>query len=300
MDWIERVEQLRRWTRSGERAPHKPLLLLYALGRYQADGGLPVRYSDAEDELKKLLTEFGPPRTTSPGYPFHHLTSDGLWIVRTADGHPSPGSNVGELRRSAAAGSLSPELLEALNSDSHLLAQLARVLLDSNFEPSLHPDICALAGLDVEAAETAVPEAAARRRRRSAEFRRIVLKAYEYQCAFCGYDGTLGSMPVALDAAHVKWWAMDGPDTIDNGVCLCSLHHKLFDKGVLGVTEGWRITVSSDFVGGSATARSQVLSLAGLPATPPQALYSSPKSEYITWHQHQVFRQPARTVVATK
>jgi predicted restriction endonuclease len=24
---------------------------------------------------------------------------------------------------------------------------------------------------------------------------------------------------------------------IDNGLCLCSLHHKLFDKGVLGV--GW-------------------------------------------------------------
>jgi putative restriction endonuclease len=267
---------------------------------FQADGGAPVRYSDAEAELGKLLTEFGPPRKTSPAYPFHHLTSDGLWVVRTADGQPSPGSNVGELRTSGAEGSLSPDLIDALNSDSHLLAQLAHVLLDSNFEPSLHPDICALAGLDVEAGETTAQTVSAGRRRRPAEFRRVVLMAYEYQCSFCGYDGTLGGMPVALDAAHVKWWAMDGPDTVDNGVCLCSLHHKLFDKGVLGVTEDWRITVSGDFVGRSASARAHVLALSDQPATPPQALYAKPKPEYITWHQRQVFRHPARKLVGAR
>jgi putative restriction endonuclease len=315
VDWIGRVEQLRRWTRDGQRAPHKPLLLLYALGRYQATDGAPVRFSEAERQLGRLLTEFGPPRKTSPGYPFHHLTSDGLWTVRTADGGPSPGPNVGALRGSEAAGNLSPDLLDALNNDSHLLGQLARVLLDSNFEPSLHPDICAVAGLDIEAAETAAPRAqdaegnevgtdtgtgtGTGRRRRSAEFRREVLMAYEYQCAFCGYDGALGGVPVALDAAHVKWWALDGPDEVENGVCLCSLHHKLFDKGVLGVTEDWQITVSGNFVGRSASARSHVLSLSGRPASPPQALYSPPKPEYITWHRREVFKHPARRATAT-
>ena len=294
MDWIGRIEQLRRWTRNGERAPHKPLLLLYALGRYQADGGAPVRFSEAEGQLNELLAEFGPPRKSSPGYPFHHLTSDGLWVVRTADGRPSPGPNLGDLRTSGAAGSLSADLIDALNSDSHLLAQLARVLLDSNFEPSLHADVCALAGLDLEAAEMAVPAAGDERRRRSPAFRRQVLMAYEYQCAFCGYDGALGRVSAGLDAAHVKWWAMDGPDTVDNGVCLCSLHHKLFDLGVLGVTEDWRISVSGNFIGRSPSARTHVLSLAGQPAIPPQALYSHPKPEYITWHQDEVFKYPAR------
>lgn len=294
VDWIERVEHLRRWTRSGERAPHKPLLLLYVLGRYQSDGGAPVRFSEAEGQLSRLLEEFGPPRKSSPGYPFHHLTSDGLWVVRTEDGLPSPGSNLGELRTSGAAGSLSPDLIDALNSDSHLLAQLARALLDSNFEPSLHADICAIAGLDLEAAELTAPSVGAQRRRRSADFRHEVLIAYEYRCAFCGYDGALGRVPVGLDAAHVRWFALDGPDTVDNGVCLCSLHHKLFDKGVLGVTESWEIAVSSNFVGRSASAHTHVLSLTGQPASPPQALYSSPKSEYITWHQREVFKHPAR------
>ena len=214
--------------------------------------------------------------------------------MRTSDGGTSPGPNLGDLRTSGAASSLSSELIDALNSDSHLLAQLARVLLDSNFEPSLHADICALARLDLDAAETATPEAVAGRKRRSAAFRNEVLMAYEYQCAFCGYDGALGRISVGLDAAHVKWWAMHGPDTTDNGVCLCSMHHKLFDQGVLGVTEEWRITVSGNFVGRSPAARAHVLSLAGRPASAPQPLYSSPKAEYIAWHQCEVFKHPAR------
>lgn len=111
-------------------------------------------------------------------------------MVRTTDGQPSPGSSEVQLRTSGAEGSLSPDLLDALNSDLYLLAQLAR-----------HPGICALAGLDVPAAETAAPEAAVERRRRSAELRHVVLMAYEYRCAFCGYDGALGGMPRRLGAS---------------------------------------------------------------------------------------------------
>jgi putative restriction endonuclease len=123
--------------------------------------------------------------------------------------------------------------------------------------------------------------------------------AYEYRCAVCGYDGALGGVAVALDAAHVKWWAMDGPDSVENGVCLCSLHHKLFDNGVLGVTEDWRVTVSGDFVGRSASAHTHVLSLCGQPATQPQALYPPPKPEFIAWHGDEVFKHPARKAAAT-
>lgn len=83
--------------------------------------------------------------------------------------------------------------------------------------------------------------------------------AYEYQCAFCGYDGALRRVCAGLNAAHVRWWAMDGPGTVDDGVCLCPLHHKLFDLGVLGVAEGWRISVSGNFVGTSPAARTHVL-----------------------------------------
>nr|WP_306823433.1 HNH endonuclease [Streptomyces sp. JJ66] len=65
--------------------------------------------------------------------------------------------------------------------------------------------------------------------------RELVLTAYECQCAFCSYDGRIGAVPGRAGAAHVRWWAFDGPAEIGNGLCLCSPHHKLSDKGVLGV-----------------------------------------------------------------
>ncbi|MBT3074843.1 HNH endonuclease [Streptomyces sp. COG21] len=61
--------------------------------------------------------------------------------------------------------------------------------------------------------------------------------------------------PVGLEAAHVRWWSHDGPDEVDNGLCLCSLHHKLFDRGVLGLGEDRRILVSQRFVGRSEAGR---------------------------------------------
>ena len=99
--------------------------------------------------------------------------------------------------------------------------------------------------------------------------REMVLTAYEDRCAFCGYDGMIGAAPVGLEAAHVRWWAYGGPDDVDNGLCLCSLHHKLFDKGVLGIGDGHRILVSQSFVGRGPAALGQVIALAGRPLIGP-------------------------------
>ncbi|MFC5668542.1 restriction endonuclease, partial [Kitasatospora misakiensis] len=142
MDWLERVAKLRRWTNNDVRAPHKPLLLLYALGSYQRDADGELRYSAVEEELKRLLEEYGPSHATTPAYPFHHLVSDGVWEVRTDQGLGSPGSGVRVLRSSGATGRLAPELRTALRKDPALLGRLARVLLDFHFPPSLHADLC--------------------------------------------------------------------------------------------------------------------------------------------------------------
>ncbi|SCF83352.1 phosphorothioated DNA-binding restriction endonuclease, partial [Streptomyces sp. Cmuel-A718b] len=256
MDWLERAAKLRQWSRSGTRAPHKPLLFLYALGCFQRDADGELRYSAVEDDLGRLLAEYGPPNRTTPAYPFHHLVSDGVWEVRTDRGPGSPGSGVRELREIGAAGRLTPELRAALRREPSLLGRMARVLLDLNFPPSLHGDLCEAVGLELE--PTGNERFSAVRVRRDPRMREQVLTAYEYRCAFCGYDGRIGAVPVGLEAAHVRWWAFDGPDDVDNGLCLCSLHHKLFDKGVLGIGDSHRILVSQRFVGHSHAAREHV------------------------------------------
>jgi putative restriction endonuclease len=296
MDWADRFAKVRRWSRGGERAAHKPLLLMYALGHFQRHGNSPILYSEAEAHLARLLAEFGPPRPrpSTPAYPFHHLTSDGLWAVSTTGGGGSPGASPSALRGQQAAGRFVPDLARSLRTDPRLLPQLAHVVLDTNFEPSLHSDICAAVGLDLEEAETAAG-GVGERGRRDPDFPRIVLMAYEYRCAFCDYDGALdnGSTP-GLEAAHVRWWTHGGPNDVDNGMCLCAIHHKLFDKGVLGITDQHLITVSQHFTGRSRAAVLLVHDLSGRLASPPMKGYPSVSADHAAWHAREVFRAPAR------
>lgn len=293
-DWLGRVAGIRQWTRNGERAPHKPLLLLYALGRLQRTGATQVAYVEAEPALTELLRSFGPPRGRStPAYPFHHLQTDGLWTV-SATGGASPGASRTQLRATGATGRLEHDFEAALRTDPALLVLAAHALLDANWEESYHADICALVGLDLKAAEIDVArERAVSMRRRDPAFREMVLVAYEYRCAMCGYDGRLGSEAVGLDAAHLRWWAFNGPDTVENSLCLCSMHHKLLDRGVIGI-DGNSVAVSARFVGRGRTAEVLVLDLLGRPLLQPQRGQPAPAPAHVQWHHDQVFSGPAR------
>ena len=183
--WVERVANLKVWRQRGERAPHKPLLLLYALSRLQRTGSSSMTYADAEGDLDTLLTEFGPPRKTSPSYPFHHLTSDGLWTVATRAGTGSPGDTRKALRESQAVGSLAPDFAGAVDKDPVLFASVVKAVLDANFPASLHESILMAIGLDVDLSEALHRATTTQTRRRDPAFREMVLTAYEYRCAVC-------------------------------------------------------------------------------------------------------------------
>jgi putative restriction endonuclease len=162
----------------------------------------------------------------------------------------------------------------------------------------LHADLCKAAGLDLEALEVSAVRARVRHlRRRDPGFRAAVLVAYEHRCAMCGYDGRLGVEAVGLDAAHLRWWTFAGPDSVENALCLCSFHHKLLDRGVLGITQQHEVAVSSHFVGRGRAAEELVLRLVGQPLLGPQPGHPVPADAHIAWHGDQVFRQPARVPV---
>lgn len=137
-DWLLRVERLRRWTRNGERAPHKPLLLLYMLGRLQRGLTGPVAFTELETPVAALLRDFGPVRKSyHPEFPFHQMVNDGLWVVTDAAGKDAHalGTAVGRLRAAGAVGRLQPAFERGLVDDPTLLAAIARTLLDANFAP---------------------------------------------------------------------------------------------------------------------------------------------------------------------
>ena len=106
-EFLRALEDLNVWKRGGVRAPHKPLLLLLALGRLSQDENRLVRYEDVEARLRQLLERFGPPRqVTHPEFPFWHLQTDGIWEIPDRDSLPKKkGGRSVSCRHAAQAGS---------------------------------------------------------------------------------------------------------------------------------------------------------------------------------------------------
>ena len=130
---------------------------------------------------------------------------------------------------------------------------------------------------------------------RDPRFRHRVLRAYERRCAVCGFDLRVEDQLLGLEAAHIKWHAAGGPDTVANGLALCSLHHKALDVGALGLDagdDGVVVRVSSE-VNGRRTAVAQLLAFSGAPLRPPRGAAHAPSPEYVAWHGREVFRTPA-------
>ena len=288
---LERLSSLRQWRSGEQRAPHKPLLLLLALGNVQRGGQRLRPFTELEVHLARLLDDYGPPRRNQqPRYPFWRLQSDGLWevtgpseLMSIPRGDDPP---LALLRNPETRGGLPAEIDQRLRDDPALLAKAAQLLLDEHFAPSLHEDLLLAVGLEIRLTVVGRPG-------RDPQFRVEVLRAYEYACAMCGYDGQLETVSVGVEAAHVRWWAQQGPDTLDNALALCSLHHRALDRGALGVDDDHRVLVSSLFRGGETT-RTMVLDLQHRPLRRPQPGLPGPADDYLDWHRREVFRGPPR------
>jgi putative restriction endonuclease len=290
--FLTKLASLRMAPRGGgERYPHKPLLLLWLLGRMQQHGTSACTYEEAEKPVSHLLDDFGPPskQRYRAAMPFVHLESD-LWELSGDEGEPLKDTRA-SLCRAHATGRLRPEVEDLLRANPSLIAESARLLVDLNFTPTYLDPICAEVGLDLEAAEEAAWQhrGPARARRRPG-FRREVLHGWRNRCAMCGYDGALGRDPAGLDAAHVFWHSQGGPDEPDNGLALCSIHHVLFDLGALGLNADLSVRVSPHYVARSEQGERLVYHLDGRPLLDPSPRHPTPSASHVKWHSDQVFK----------
>lgn len=286
-----RIQSINVWKQGDQRAPHKPLLLLYALGRASRGEPRLVDYEEVDEKLRALLEDFGPPRRTHhPEYPFWRLENDGVWRiegpkrdeVRERPVDPSPGY----LIEHSMKGGFPEDVQSLLVEDPELSADLAEEILEANFPRSLHEDVLSAVGLDLEVWTTT-------RRARDPAFRGRVLRAYEYRCAVCGFDVRLRNRLVGLEAAHIKWHQAGGPDVEENGLALCALHHKLFDRGAFTVTGEHAVEVSQE-VNGTTGVDTTLLDYHGTGLRGPQSEDYAPRREFVEWHGREVFRGPGR------
>jgi len=285
---LARIGALRQHRNGGQRSPHKPLLVLLALGRLAAGGSSELPWSAAESALADLVAEFGPASRTGRGqsaaYPFTRLRADGIWVLD----RDVPMDLVRPLAEGQVTGRFEGSVEAALRADPELIRLAARGLVLGNFPETLAPDVLEAVGLDPGSVLGAGDAMAGPERRRDPRWRSAVLQAWDRQCAFCGYDGQLAAASAGLEAAHVRWFAFGGPDALDNGLALCVLHHKLFDLGVLGLDPAMRILVSAAFTARTSAGRA-VYDLYGRELAPRVGTIV-PAAEHVSWHAREVFK----------
>ncbi len=288
---IERLTRLRQHQQDGKRSPHKPLLVLLALGQFAQTGSSRLEWNDVEERLGRLLAEFGPPRrgTPHPEFPFTRLRSDLVWQLS----RDVPNDSLSSLREEPVAGQFVDDIEASLEQDPGLVAQVARDLVEEQFPLTIAPDVLSAVGLDpglvfrASGMAPVKPEV----RKRSGQWRHQILEAWDRSCAFCGFDGQSASAPVGIEAAHVRWFNFGGPDGLDNGLALCSLHHKLFDRGVLGLDSGETVLVSRSYSARTDEGK-RIYDLHGKHLSPRPGT-RCPAEHHVRWHSSEVFKSDA-------
>ena len=303
-DLFERFQALKLWKSGDTRAPHKPLLALWAIGRCLRGTPRLASYALIDQELAKLLRRFGPHRKTiHTEDPFWRMQGDGVWeldrpsLVRRNRGG---GPHKGDLRRHQIRGGLTEADYAILQGDRQLAFQIAEYLVANHFPATLHDTV-------LEATAVVPPDAAlgsevreiddwtlVRRRRRDPKFRAQVLAAYGSRCAVCEFAGRLGDAPLAIEAAHIKWHEAKGPAVVDNGLALCSLHHDLFDIGaftLLPESPELRVVTAGGVQGAGVEGALRRYHGAPLRA-PPLSGFPRPDAKFLAWHRREVFRAP--------
>jgi putative restriction endonuclease len=219
------------------------------------------------------------------------LQNDNLWCVSTDN--PVIENNSGDISRRTllavnAKGAFSKSIIKKFHDDPFVIKSIVQSLLAQNFPATLHEDILQAIGYSFDEVETVASS-----QRRCGRFREKVLRAYEYRCAICGFDVRMDNSTIALEAAHIKWHQANGAETENNGLALCALHHKLFDRGAFTLSEKYEVLVS-DRAHGSHGFSEWLMNFHGKKILPPQKYQFYPESANVFWHTREVFQGYAR------
>ncbi|RWZ54617.1 restriction endonuclease [Halobacillus fulvus] len=212
--------------------------------------------------------------------PFVRLKNDGVWFVTPDIDHRKSFSRKMLLEQNVQGG-FTDEVASLFIEDPSLIMEAAHMVLDNHFPDTYHSELLQAVGLNVYAFR--------RYKKRDPEFRKKVLSAYNERCAVCGFQAKINDAIVGVEAAHIKWHQASGPDTEENGLALCSLHHKLFDKGIFTVKADRMIEVSG-LASGMGPYKELVTDYHQKFVRKPSSLIYLPDEKFMNWHVREVYK----------
>ncbi len=248
MDFLARLSSLRVHRKNGDRAPHKPLYLLYLLAGVDRGEQRLHPFQVVQPKLAEAIRRFGKNSSSvHPEYPFWRIQNDRL-------GEVSPDEwNEDELRggekepkRSAllarkACGGLSLDDYEDLQSSPERVRLACHQILDDHFPVSLHEEIMYFFGFSFGKgqAELMGDELGSVRQR--------AFEAYQHRCAISDYKGSPSFEYAGLESSEILWLNHGGSVQVTNFLVMTTLHRKLFHLGAFTLDEDFRIMISESF-----------------------------------------------------
>jgi len=116
-------------------------------------------------------------------------------------------------------------------------------------------------------------------------FRRAVLSSYGSRCCMSGV-----SEPRLLIASHIVPWSKDKQNRLNpsNGLCLSAIHDRAFDKGLISLSDDFKVIVSDELKRREeAFVKAVFLPLEGQAISLPERF--SPSASFIAWHRTELF-----------
>ncbi|HEX7583704.1 MAG TPA: HNH endonuclease [Prolixibacteraceae bacterium] len=255
-------------------APHKPILLLAVIDGFEK-GYLWGKEVPISEELLtsfhnywKLLVDTGHDPNFS--LPFFHLGTErsGIWQLKPFNGKEIPLTKSNSiksyraLRETVECAILSAELAQVLQNPVSR-NEIKAILLERYFPgrafnltktPVLYSELVKneiLYDPEENYARKVIRifEAMNQAEReeevilRSHIFRKAVLEKYTYRCAISGMKIDFGKNVSMIDACHIIPFADAKGDTITNGIALSPTLHRAFDRGLVSVSDDYRVLV---------------------------------------------------------
>jgi putative restriction endonuclease len=120
---------------------------------------------------------------------------------------------------------------------------------------------------------------------RDARFRQNILNAYDRRCAFTGLRIINGGGRPEVEAAHIIPVEANGSDAIRNGIALSGTVHWMFDRGLLSLSDNFKILKSRHI-----NYDVDHILNKDLIAIVPNAQSLQPHPHYLRWHRENCFK----------
>lgn len=259
-DYLNRIRTLRRHPG----APYKPFLLLSVIELIEQgdirENWIPLSHSLIDTFHR--YTALTPHWNSKIHNPFFHLKTDGFWHLHPKTLNKRSPSSTPTLRQLLDAGACASfdDRLFLFLTDAQHRETIRQTIIDTYF-PHLRQT------LEAHIAET--QQIGAHRQLliqhveehpfsyqitetpivqenpiRSAAFRREIMRMYNYTCAICQLRILTAGGESVTEAAHIIPFSVSQNDDVRNGISLCKLHHWAFDKGLISVSENYRVMIA--------------------------------------------------------